>query len=91
MVNIPLPQHLYGPLGGPRQLLVDVDIGVIRSNFLIGNVDIAPGQPQDLPHAHRTGKRQIHGHIEFSVRALIQGGADHIGSPDVPLFMFHFG
>ena len=54
-------------------------------------MDIAPGQPQNLTHAQRTGKDQIHCHIEFAIRTLIQGGADHIGGPDVPLLVFHFG
>ena len=85
-----MPQHFNGPLGGPRQLLVDVDIGVVSGDVLIGDVDIAPGQPHDFAHAHGTGKGQIHCHIEFPVRTLIQGGADHISGPDVPLFMFHF-
>ena len=91
MVDVLLPQHLNGPLGGPRQLLIDVDIGVVIGNIFIGDVDIAPGQPQNLTHAQRTGKGQIHCHIEFAIRTLIQGGADHIGGPDVPLLVFHFG
>ena len=44
MVDVFLPQHLNGSLRGPRQLLVDVDIGVVVSDFFIGDVDIAPGQ-----------------------------------------------
>ena len=47
MVDILLPQHLNGPLGGPRQLLVDENIGVVIGNIVIGDVDIVPGQPQD--------------------------------------------
>ena len=90
IVDIPMPQHFNGPLGGSRQLLVDVDIGVVSGDVLVGDVDIAPGQSHNLTHAHGTGKGQIHRHIEFPVRTLIQGGADHIGGPDVPLFMFHF-
>lgn len=38
-----------------------------------------------------TGEGQVHGHIELAVRTLIQGGADHIGGPDVPLLVLHFG
>ena len=54
-------------------------------------MDVAPCQSQNLTHAQRTGKGQVHCHIEFAVRTLIQGGADHIGGPDVPLLVFHFG
>ena len=50
MVDVLLPQHFNSPLGGPRQLLVDVDIGVVIGNIFIGDVDIAPGQPQNFPH-----------------------------------------
>ena len=91
MVDVLLPQHLNGPLGGPRQLLVNVDIGVVIGNIFIGYVDIAPGQPQNFAHAQRTGKGQVHCYIELAVRTLVQGGADHIGGPDVPLLVFHFG
>ena len=48
------------------------------------------GQAHNLAHAHGTVKGQIHGYIEFPVRTVVQGGADHIGGPDVPLFMLHF-
>ena len=41
MVDVLLPQHLNGPLGGPRQLLVDENIGVVIGNILVGDVDIA--------------------------------------------------
>lgn len=44
IVDIPMPQHFNGPLGGSRQLLVDVDIGVVSGDVLVGDVDIAPGQ-----------------------------------------------
>ena len=54
-------------------------------------MDIAPGQSQNLTHAQRTGKGKVHCHIEFAVRTLVQSGADHIGGPDVPLLVFHFG
>ena len=91
MVDVLLPQHLNSPLGGPRQFLIDVDIGVVIGNIFIGDVDIAPGQSQNLTHAQRTGKGKVHCHIEFAVRTLIQSGADHIGGPDVPLLVFHFG
>ena len=77
MVDVLLPQHLNGPLGGPRQLLVDIDIGVVISNILVGDMDIVPGQPQDLTHPQRAGKGQVHSHIELAVRTLVQGGADH--------------
>ena len=54
-------------------------------------MDIAPGQPQNLTHAQRTGKGQVHCYIELAVRTLIQGGADHIGGPDVPLLILRLG
>lgn len=91
IIDILLAQGLYRPLGGPCQFLFDIDIGIVSSNFFIGDVDIAPGQTHDLAHAHGTGKGQIHRHIEFAVRTLVQGGADHIGGPNVPLLVFHFG
>ncbi len=47
MVDVLLPQHLNGPFGGPRQLLVDIDIGVVIGNILVGDMDVVPGQPQD--------------------------------------------
>lgn len=76
MVDVLLPQHLNSPLGGPRQFLIDVDIGVVIDNIFIGDVDIAPGQSQNLTHAQRTGKGKVHCHIEFAVRTLIQSAAD---------------
>ena len=91
MVDILLPQHLNSPLGGPRQLLVDENIGVVIGNVLIGDVDVVPGQPQDLAHAQRAGKGQIHRHIELAVRTLVQSGADHISGPDVPLLVLRLG
>ena len=91
VVDILLPQHLNGPLGGPRQLLVDENIGVVIGNILVGDVDVVPGQAQDLAHAQRAGKGQVHRHIELAVRTLIQSGADHIGGPDVPLLVLRFG
>ena len=91
MVDILLPQHFNGPLGGPRQLLVDENIGVVIGNIVIGDVDIVPGQPQDLTHAQGAGKGQVHRYIELAVRTLVQGGADHIGCPDVPLLVLRLG
>ena len=91
VVDILLPQHLNGPLGGPRQLLVDENIGVVIGNIVIGDVDIVPGQPQDLTHPQGAGKGQVHRYIELAVRTLIQGGADHIGGPDVPLLILRLG
>ncbi len=91
VVDILLPQHLNGPLGGPRQLLVDENIGVVIGNILVGDVDVVPGQAQDLAHAQRADKGQVHRHIELAVRTLIQSGADHIGGPDVPLLVLRFG
>ena len=35
VVDILLPQHLNGPLGGPRQLLVDENIGAVSYTHLI--------------------------------------------------------
>ena len=51
MVDVLLPQHLDGPLRGPRQFFVDVNIGIVSSNFFIRDVNVAPGQPQNLAHA----------------------------------------
>ena len=45
MIDVLLPQHLNGSLGGPRQLLVDVDVSVVIGNIFIGDVDVALGQP----------------------------------------------
>ena len=64
---------------------VDENIGVVIGTIVIGDVDIVPGQPQDLTHPQGAGKGQVHRYIELAVRTLIQGGADHIGGPDVPL------
>ena len=91
MVDVLLPQHLNGPFGGPRQLLVDIDIGIVIGNILVGDMDIVPGQPQDLAHPQRAGKGQVHGHIELAVRTLVQCGADHISGPDVPLLILRLG
>lgn len=77
MVDVFLPQHLNSPLGCPRQFLVNVDVGIVGSDFLIRDVYVAPGQPQDLAHAQRTSKGKVHGHIEFAVRTFIQRLADH--------------
>ena len=54
-------------------------------------MDIVPGQPQDLTHPQRAGKGQVHSHIELAVRTLVQGGADHISGPDVPLLILRLG
>ena len=71
MVDVLLPQHLNGLLGSPRQFLVDVNIGVVGSKFFIRDMDVAPCQPQNLAHTQRAGKREVHSHIEFAVRALL--------------------
>ena len=91
MVDILLPQHFNGPFGGPRQLLVDIDTGIVISNILVRDMDIVPGQPQDLTHSQRAGKGQVHSHIELAVRTLVQRGADHIGGPNIPLLILRLG
>lgn len=61
VVDVPLANHLNGPLGGLHQLLVDVDIGVVHGDVLVLDVDIAPGESQNLADPHGAGKGQIHG------------------------------
>ena len=56
VVDVPLADHLNGPLGGPHQLLVDVDIGVVRGDVIVLDVDIVPGEPQNLADPHGAGK-----------------------------------
>ena len=50
MVDVLLPQQLDDPLRGPRQFFVDVNIGIVSSNFFISDVNIASGQPKNFPH-----------------------------------------
>jgi len=90
VVDILLTQRFNRPFGCPRQLLVDVDIGVIRRNIFIGNMDVLPGQSQDFTHTQRTGKGKVHCYIEFAVRAFVQGKTDHIRRPDIPFRILRF-
>ena len=50
-------------------------------------MDVIPGQAKDFPHTQGAGKGKVHCHIEFAVRTLIQGGADYIRIPDIPLLV----
>ena len=72
MVDVFLAQHLDGPLGSTGKLLFDIDVGIIPCNVLILNVNILPGQTEDLAHSHGAGKCEIHGHIKFPIVAVVK-------------------
>ena len=80
--------------GQPHLAYVGIGLGLLQDDLGAGEqrcehmVDVL--LPQNFTHTQRAGKGQVHCHIEFAVRILVQGGADHIGGPDIPLFMFHF-
>ena len=90
VIDILLTQRFDCPFGCPCQLLVDVDIGVIRRNIFIGNMDVLPGQPQDFTHTQRAGEGKVHCYIELAVRAFVQGKTDHIRRPDIPFRILRF-
>ena len=91
MVDVLFTQRFDSLLGSARQLFVDVDIGVVRGNIFILDMDVLPSQPQNLTHSQRASKREIHGNIELAVLALIQRQANRVGIPDVPLFINGLG
>ena len=54
----------------PCQLLVDVDIGIIRRNIFIGNMDVLPGQPQDFTHTQRADNAVVDIHVGTVVKNI---------------------
>ena len=56
MVDILFAQRLDCPFGGARQFLVNIDIGVVRGDLVLGNMYVVPGQPQNLTHTERAGE-----------------------------------
>ena len=85
MVDVFLSQHLDCPLGSTGKLLFNIDVGIIPCDVLILNVNIPPCQAENFAHPHGAGKRQIHGHIELSVVAVVQRLPDRFRIPYIPL------
>ncbi len=88
VIDILLAQRFNRPFGSPRQLLVDVDIGVIRQQYLHRKYGRSPGQPQDFAHTQRAGKGKVHCHIEFAVRAFVQGKCGSYSAVQISRFAY---
>ena len=61
--------------------LLNVLIGAGVLVLIFGDVDIVPGQPQDLTHPQGAGEGQVHRYIELAVRTLVARATPKTPSP----------